>query len=508
MLTDWTLIRRAAHELGVRLRGGRVRDAGLLPDGRLGVLLRTRGRDVTLAVDVFGAPPLVMLIEAELGIAPEPGFVRALADGLRGMTFLAADAAWGERALRATFGTRSRFGVGDELELHLELVPRFGNAILTKAGIVVSAAREFSLAQNGTRAIEAGRVYQPPPARPGSLLPAALRACGADEAAFLHAIEGPAATNEPLYVVRDGAVLQAAYVTEPPHGDAARATREASVLDLFAESYEANARARGQDRVAIRRGQARKRLDARAQKLESELRAIQGRRVRAAAREALREEGAGIYATLHEVPNEEREARKERAVAAFAEYRKLGAALPHLTRREADVRAVLANVEALVWELERVDDDRVADVEAAMAHLEGASRRHAPAPASKRRKPLEVRTQDGGRILIGRSPIENADLTFRVARPNDLWFHVQGAPGAHVILARDDGAEAEAADIARAAAFAAFYSKARASAKVSVDYTRRKHVRKQQNAPPGRVWYTHATSILVEPRAPHPDESS
>ncbi|GAC1628085.1 MAG: hypothetical protein NVS4B5_19390 [Vulcanimicrobiaceae bacterium] len=64
---------------------------------------------------------------------------------------------------------------------------------------------------------------------------------------------------------------------------------------------------------------------------------------------------------------------------------------------------------------------------------------------------------------------------------------------------RGAGALAGGTRARRAASLAAYYSKASASEKVSVDYTERKHVRRQQNAPPGLVWYTNARTLLVAP---------
>jgi predicted ribosome quality control (RQC) complex YloA/Tae2 family protein len=163
----------------------------------------------------------------------------------------------------------------------------------------------------------------------------------------------------------------------------------------------------------------------------------------------------------------------------------------------------LEAVEALRWETESAPEDLLDDVESAVAQLE-PRRNRAVEPVRKRRKraPLEYRTASGSRIVVGRSPAENADVTFTIARPGDLWFHTQGIPGAHVILARDDREEPPQEDVETAASLAALFSKAKASAKVTVDYTLRKHVRKQQNAPSGLVWYTHPKTILVAPAAP------
>ena len=206
--------------------------------------------------------------------------------------------------------------------------------------------------------------------------------------------------------------------------------------------------------------------------------------------------------SLHEIAESDRDEAKDRAGKLFAQYKKLGAALPHIEVRERLVSEALETVDALRWESERAADDMLDDVESAVAQLDPHRKRGAePARKKKKRAPLEFRTESGSRIVVGRSPAENADVTFTLARPNDLWFHTQGIPGAHVILARDDRAEPPEADIETAASLAALYSKAKGSAKVAVDYTLRKHVRKQQNAPPGLVWYTHPKTILVAPAA-------
>ncbi len=68
------------------------------------------------------------------------------------------------------------------------------------------------------------------------------------------------------------------------------------------------------------------------------------------------------------------------------------------------------------------------------------------------------------------------------------------------MLQFDTQRRATAGELERAAGLAAFYSKARDSQKVNVDYTERKNVRRQQNAPPGLVWYTNARTMLVTPQ--------
>jgi predicted ribosome quality control (RQC) complex YloA/Tae2 family protein len=450
MLTDWVLISRLARELAQRLRGARVDDAGMLDDGRIALLLRLRGARLLLAVDLFTSPPVVTLEDGELGIGVEPGFVRVLARSLRGMLLDDVTARREDRLLRLSFTARSRFGVSERLELYVELVPRFGNIVLVKDGTIVGAYKEFTPAQNLRRAVQAGMPYEFPP------LPAHPRT-----------------------------------LANPPPG---------SVLDLFAEFRAQEAARVRSEQIAARRRALLRRLSEREQRLRTELASLAEKRSSAARRDDLRAQGNAIFATLHELRESERDSAKERAAELFAQYKKLGKRLPHLDARERAVIESLESLDALRWEAERAaDDDLDAVASVVVSSVEGRPQRSI-APPKRRRPLLEFRTSGGSRILVGRSPLENAELTFRVARPNDLWFHAQRIPGAHVILARDDRSPASADDIEQAAALAAYHSRAKDASAVSVDYTLRKHVRKQRSAPPGLVWYTHAQTIVVPPK--------
>jgi predicted ribosome quality control (RQC) complex YloA/Tae2 family protein len=492
MLTDWVLIRRLARELDERLRGARVEDAGLLADGRIGLLFRLRGARPLLAIELFGSPPLITLETGELGISPEPGFVRALARSLQGMALASVSARRNDRLLRFSFAARSRFGVGDELDLYVELVPRFGNLVLVKNERVVAARKEFAPSENGRRRVVAGEPYALPP------LPARARTISPTEPAT-----DDAALDSPLYAYRRDGTLVQAYVAPLEGFDDATKTREASLLALFTELRMQEIVRMGERRNDQRRRTLLKRLDERERKLRDEVATLKEKRAHAERRDGLRAEGEEIFATLHELGESEREAKKERAGKLFSEYKKLGKSLPHVAVRARALAAALVAVDALRWEAERAADEDLGDVATAVDELLPQRKAQAPRSPVKRRKRalLELRTPHGSRIVIGRSPLENAELTFRLARPDDLWFHARGIPGAHVILARENRVAAPEDDVLTAASLAAFYSKARAANSVPVDYTLRKHVRKQRAAPPGLVWYTHADTIVAQPKS-------
>ena len=492
MLTDWVLIQRLAREIEQRVAGGRLDDAGLLPDGRVGLVFR-RGGTLLLAIDPFSSPPVVTLEEGELGIGAEPGFVRALARALRGMVLKGAAARRDDRLIRLRFATRSPFGVGEELDLYLELVPRYGNLVLVKGGIIVAARKEFGLAENPRRAVQAGAPYELPPLPERTHTIAAIEPASRDDAG-----------TSPLFVYRrDGELLQA-YVTPLEGFDDAQVSREPSLMQILRELRDRQTARQGGERGAARRNAILKRLGTRERKLRDELAKLAAKRLRTEGRDALRAEGEQIFATLHELADPDREAAKERAAEIFNEYKRLAKSVPHVDARGRVVASALEAVEMLRWEAERAGQEDLEAVESAVAEL-GPRRPQLPGPPpskrQRKRSLLEFRTQSGSRIVVGRSPAENAELTFRLARPNDLWFHTRGVPGAHVILAREDHAPPPDEDLRAAASLAAFHSRARSAMSVDVDYTLRKHVRKQRAAPPGLVWYTQARTIAVQPKA-------
>ena len=114
-------------------------------------------------------------------------------------------------------------------------------------------------------------------------------------------------------------------------------------------------------------------------------------------------------------------------------------------------------------------------------------------------RPREFRTSSGFRVLVGRNNRQNDKLTLKDADHRDIWLHTQKIHGSHVILCTG-GAEVEEETILEAAKLAAFYSQARDSSKVPVDYTPVKYVKKPNGARPGMVTYTTYETAWVTPR--------
>jgi predicted ribosome quality control (RQC) complex YloA/Tae2 family protein len=109
-------------------------------------------------------------------------------------------------------------------------------------------------------------------------------------------------------------------------------------------------------------------------------------------------------------------------------------------------------------------------------------------------------TSDGWTIWVGRSNSENDLITHRLSQPHDLWFHVVGVPGSHVILRRPTRtAVPKPRTLEEAAATAAYFSKARKLSRVPVIYTERKFVSKPRRGKPGQALATRERELLVRP---------
>jgi predicted ribosome quality control (RQC) complex YloA/Tae2 family protein len=108
-------------------------------------------------------------------------------------------------------------------------------------------------------------------------------------------------------------------------------------------------------------------------------------------------------------------------------------------------------------------------------------------------------SSDGYEVIIGRTARDNDRLTFREARPNDLWLHAGDYPGSHVIVRNSSRKEIPHRTIVEAAQLAAKFSQASKDAKVNIHYTRRKFLSKPKGAAPGLVRMSSFRSITVEP---------
>ena len=118
-------------------------------------------------------------------------------------------------------------------------------------------------------------------------------------------------------------------------------------------------------------------------------------------------------------------------------------------------------------------------------------------------KVKEYVSQSGIKILVGQDDESNDALTFKIGKANDIWFHVSGSPGSHVLLKSSDYPGTPDKDsIREAAGLAAWYSKMRQGGKVAVKYCLVQNVKKPRGAKAGTVHITREKTISVKPKEP------
>lgn len=186
----------------------------------------------------------------------------------------------------------------------------------------------------------------------------------------------------------------------------------------------------------------------------------------------------------------------------YSRYNKLkkreNAANEQLTQARADMEYF----SRLLHQMEEITTEEEVDEIREELHEEGIIRIKRQQGAKKKKKRQiqlhEYRTTNGLTVLVGKNNKQNDYLTARKAQNNHLWFHTKDIPGSHVVITHPED-QVEEQDILEAAMLASFFSKAKESESVPVDFTEIKHVHKISGAKPGFVTYTDQQTVFVTP---------
>lgn len=199
------------------------------------------------------------------------------------------------------------------------------------------------------------------------------------------------------------------------------------------------------------------------------------------------------------VPLDPQYAPNENAQRYYKKYQKAKAARAVSRERRAQTLEELAYLEGQLDNLDKCTEDgellEISEELRQMGYLKARQSRQKPRriPESK---PLHFITGDGTDIFVGKNNRQNDALTAKAAG-EDIWLHTKEIPGSHVIL---KSAQPSREALYEACLLAAWYSKARGSANVAVDYTPRKYVKKPAGAKPGMVIYTTNKTAYVTPQ--------
>lgn len=195
----------------------------------------------------------------------------------------------------------------------------------------------------------------------------------------------------------------------------------------------------------------------------------------------------------------------------FKKYNKLKNALAIINDQKKETESELDYLESIIYELESaktiqdIDEIYSEITENSLferSHLKSNTKitkqKHRNKKIDKTYIPLEYKIENYT-LLVGKNNVQNDYITQKVAKSNDIWFHTKDIHGSHAIL--QTKGETPSIDILiRCAQIAAYYSKAKLSSNVPVDYTLVKYVKKPSGSKPGFVIYTHNKTINVTPK--------
>ena len=233
--------------------------------------------------------------------------------------------------------------------------------------------------------------------------------------------------------------------------------------------------------------------------------------------EEFRQKGELLTTFLHQVPNDQDQVildnyytnqpitialdkaltPNQNAQRYFKRYQKLKEAVKYLTDLIEETKSTILYLESVETVLNQAGLEEIAEIREELIQT-GFIRRRQREKIQKRKKPEQYLASDGKTIIyVGRNNLQNEELTFKMARKEELWFHAKDIPGSHVVISGNldpsDEVKTDAAELA------AYFSKGRLSNLVQVDMIEVKKLNKPTGGKPGFVTYTGQKTLRVTP---------
>ncbi len=464
-----------------------------------------------------------------------------------------------ERVLCLVFDALNEIGDREELHLYVEIMGRYSNAILTDGGDnVIDSIKRIDFSESEDRVLLPKMPYALPSMQDKLCIEEASVSAvcrriidlGGDDRAILNAVQGispiiarelafraesegldaviealktevESGTGQPTLVYKtDGSPMDFCFMDVRQYGDALRTRRFDTYSELLDAFYAERDRL---TRMRAKSADLNRLLSNTIDRLSRKINLQKADLKKCADREQFRIRGDLLQANLYRIEkgasavtvenyydpaNAPITIRLNPAVSPamnaqryYKEYNKAKTRETMLTRQIEKASVELQYIESVQDILSRCEGE--AELAAIRAELREQGYLRQQKGAVKRKEkplpPIEYKSSDGFRILVGRNNVQNDQLTLRTAKKSDIWLHTKNIHGTHVIIVTDGRAVTETA-IREAAQIAAAHSKAKDSAQVPVDYTAVKNVSKPAGAKPGKVIYVNYKTVYVTPR--------
>ena len=288
----------------------------------------------------------------------------------------------------------------------------------------------------------------------------------------------------------------------------------ASLSDLLDTYYKDKAE---RDRVKQQASELIRRVENELQKNRHKLKKQEKELLATDNAEEFRQKGELLTTFLHQVPNDQDQVvldnyytnqpitialdkaltPSQNAQRYFKRYQKLKEAVKYLTELIEETKATILYLESVETVLNQAGLEEIAEIREELIQT-GFIRRRQREKIQKRKKPEQYLASDGKTIIyVGRNNLQNEELTFKIARKEELWFHAKNIPGSHVVISGNlnpsDEVKTDAAELA------AYFSKGRLSNLVQVDMIEVKKLNKPTGGKPGFVTYTGQKTLRVTP---------
>ena len=527
------------EELRRELLGGRIQKINQPFEQELVLQVRSNRKSHKLLLSAHSVFGRVQLTETTFENPAVPNtFIMVMRKYLQGAVIEAIQQVENDRILEVSVSNKNEIGDSVAVTLVIEIMGKHSNIILLDkaSGKIIEAIKHVGFSQNSYRTILPGSTYVAPP-QTGSLNPFTV----GDEKLFeiLHTedlepkrlqqifqgLGRDTATELSGRLTADKLKTFRAFFASPTQPSLTEKSFSAllfsdsktqmstlsELLDTFYKDKAERDRVNQQASELIRR--VENELEKNRKKLvkqEEELLATENA-------EEFRQKGELLTTFLHQVPNDQNQVEldnyytgekisisldkaitpNQNAQRYFKRYQKLKEAVKHLTSLIEETRTTILYLESVETALAQASLTEIAEIREELIQT-GFIRRRQREKIQKRQKPEKYLATDGQTIiLVGRNNLQNDELTFKIAKKDELWFHAKDIPGSHVVITGNlqpsDEVKTDAAELA------AYFSKARLSNLVQVDMIETRKLNKPTGGKPGFVTYTGQKTLRVTP---------
>lgn len=540
MSFDGFFLHHMIEELRSELVNGRIQKINQPFEQELVLQIRSNRQSHRLLLSAHPVFGRIQLTQTTFENPAQPStFIMVLRKYLQGALIESIEQVENDRIVEITVSNKNEIGDHIQTTLIIEIMGKHSNILLVDKSShkILEVIKHVGFSQNSYRTLLPGSTYIAPPSTE-SLNPFTIK----DEKLFeiLQTQELTAKNLQSLFqgLGRDTAnelenILVSdklstfrnffgqetkPFLTETSFSPVPFANRVgetfASLSDLLDTYYKDKAE---RDRVKQQASELIRRVENELQKNRHKLKKQEKELLATDNAEEFRQKGELLTTFLHQVPNDQDQVvldnyytnqpitialdkaltPSQNAQRYFKRYQKLKEAVKYLTELIEKTKATILYLESVETVLNQAGLEEIAEIREELIQT-GFIRRRQREKIQKRKKPEQYLASDGKTIIyVGRNNLQNEELTFKMARKEELWFHAKDIPGSHVVISGNldpsDEVKTDAAELA------AYFSKGRLSNLVQVDMIEVKKLNKPTGGKPGFVTYTGQKTLRVTP---------